>query len=311
MYWFYLSCCDVFHLRLVECIISSMNKIRVVVFAIILLLCCVGCGEAPYIYEDGAILCGGDGEPIELINNSNATNPTYAELLASIREDSTDKQPYSSTFTCADFAEAVHNDAEEAGMRAAFVSVYFEGEDEGHALNAFDTIDRGLVYIDCTGEGLSTTVTRPLVVEIGEEDVVANRSLSGWDKVAYIEIGKEYGVVDIAKADSLSYSFYQGYKHKWESYHRQLEFYNLQVGQFNKEVEQFNKEVEQFNKEVEGKTYEMFTEEWMKINFWEAMLDAQAEELDAQAEQLHSLGEELGDYWFEPLGVVEDINIHW
>jgi len=44
-----------------------------------------------YIYENGAIMVGGDGEPIELINNPNATNPTYAELVAFIKEDSTDE----------------------------------------------------------------------------------------------------------------------------------------------------------------------------------------------------------------------------
>ena len=66
-----------------------MNKIRLVVFATILLLSCVGCGATPYIYEDGAILCGGDGEPIVLVDNPDATNPTYAELVAFIVEDTT------------------------------------------------------------------------------------------------------------------------------------------------------------------------------------------------------------------------------
>ena len=112
--------------------------------------------STPYIYENGAIIVGGDGEPIELINNPDATNPTYAELVAFIVTDSTDTKDYLKLgltgYVCADFAEDVHNNAEAAGIRAAWVSIDFGGNDEGHACNAFETTDRGLVYIDCTGE---------------------------------------------------------------------------------------------------------------------------------------------------------------
>jgi len=106
-----------------------------------------------HIYKNGAIECGADGEPIELINNPDATDPTYAGLVVFIKEDSTDKHLYSYDYVCSDFAEAVHNNAEAAGIRAAWVAIDLEGEVEGHACNAFETTDRGLVYIDCTGEG--------------------------------------------------------------------------------------------------------------------------------------------------------------
>ncbi len=62
---------------------------------------------------------------------------------------------------CADFAERLHNNAELAGIRAGYVSIDLEGypdaegygipSDAGHALNVFETSDRGLVFIDCTG----------------------------------------------------------------------------------------------------------------------------------------------------------------
>jgi len=51
---------------------------------------------------------------------------------------------------CGDFAERLHNNAEMAGIRCAYVSVEF-AEGLGHACNAFQTTDRGLIYIDCTG----------------------------------------------------------------------------------------------------------------------------------------------------------------
>jgi hypothetical protein len=235
-----------------------------------------GCLNPLYIYDDGKVAIGADGEPIELKDNPIATDPTYAELVAFITVDSTDKNSYLSAFyVCSEFAEDVHNNAEAAGIRAAWVGVDFEGDVERHALNAFETTDRGLVYIDCTGEGF--------------ESLLAGRPES-WDKVAYIEIGKEYGVIDIAKAESLSYSFYEEYKQKWQ--------------EKEKLVSDYNDEVVRYNEEIGGKVYIEGSPELARIKAWEASLKEKKEVID-------KLGEELGDYWFDPMGVVKDIQIHW
>lgn len=74
-----------------------------------------------------------------------------------LQQDQADKQTYNpASFTCGDFAEMLHNNAEKAGWRCAFVAIKL-GPSElyptgaGHALNVFETTDRGLCYIDCTG----------------------------------------------------------------------------------------------------------------------------------------------------------------
>lgn len=234
-------------------------------------------GNPNYIYENDAIEVGGDGEPIELINNPNATDSTYAELIAFIIKDSTDEHLYFTfSYVCSNFAEDVHNNAEAAGIRAAWVGIDLEGDDEGHACNAFETTDKGLVYIDCTGGGLWSLLSKS--------------NPTSWDKVAYVEIGKEYGGIDIAKAESLSYSFYQEYKLKWEEY--------------EKLVSDYNDEITQYNEEISGKIYIEGSLELARMEAWETRLEEKAEVID-------ELGEELGDYWFEPLGIVSDIYIHW
>lgn len=139
-----------------------------------------------HIYIDDKAVVGGNEQPIELINNPNATNPTYAELLAFLERDETDKFPYilgppTNAYVCADFARDVHNNAEAAGIRAAWVGIDIEGQTEGHALNAFETTDRGLVYIDCTGKGLW--------------DESPNRG--NWDRRAYVELNQPYAVAYI------------------------------------------------------------------------------------------------------------------
>ncbi len=176
----------------------------------------VGCTQAPasipatsepaltpmpnprYVYVNGAIEVGGDGEPIELMNNPDATNPTYAELLAFIKRDRTDEYSYifgppKIAYVCSDFAEDVHNNAEAAGIKAAWVGIDIDGKTEGHAINAFQTTDIGLVYIDCTGKGLWSE----------------SPNRSSWDRRARVEIGKPYAVADIDKAKT-RFEFFVG-----------------------------------------------------------------------------------------------------
>jgi hypothetical protein len=94
----------------------------------------------------------GDATFLILKNNSNAKDPTYQELVAFLREDKTDKNLYvPGEYECGNFARDLHNNAEAAGIRAAFVAVHFYDEIP-HAINAFKTADLGLVYIDVTGD---------------------------------------------------------------------------------------------------------------------------------------------------------------
>ncbi len=99
-------------------------------------------------HEGNTYWVGEDGHMISLINNNSAVNPTYSQLLAFIEEDKTDEQRYiPGEYTCGDFAETVHNNAEKVGYKAGWVTI--EGID--HCCNAFQTSDEGIVYIDCTG----------------------------------------------------------------------------------------------------------------------------------------------------------------
>jgi regulator of replication initiation timing len=102
-------------------------------------------GVQPPIVDDA-------GVPVTLTRNPSAQNSTWAELKSFILADKTDSNPYiEPTYTCADYARDVYNNAEAAGIRAAFVVVNFQGQSIGHALDAFVTTDQGLIYIDCTG----------------------------------------------------------------------------------------------------------------------------------------------------------------
>ncbi len=123
--------------------------------------------EHEYVKVGGARIVGADGSHIELFNNPEAKDPTWQILKQFLRQDKTDQHLYDeNSFVCADFAEMLHNNAENAGIRAAFVSVALDDSSPNHALNAFNTTDRGLIYIDDTGVeqgGLSADKTVDVV----------------------------------------------------------------------------------------------------------------------------------------------------
>ncbi len=134
------------------------------------------------VWSGNSYLVGGDWDPIIIVNNPEAKNPSWNQLTSFLRRDDTDKHEYDyGSFVCADFAEMLHNNAEDAGWRCAYVSIELSGypdfynlgisSNTGHALNAFETTDRGLVYIDSTNSltGAGPTHGEALVeVKVGE-----------------------------------------------------------------------------------------------------------------------------------------------
>lgn len=142
------------------------------------------------VYVRGGILIGADGHRITLKNNPDAKNPSWAELKTFLLKDNTDSIEYDfDKFVCADFAERLHNNAEAAGIRAAFVSIWlgpcsYWPTSGGHALNAFETADKGLVFIDCTGFLSGINADKVVDVDVGKNYIP--RSIfpePGWSDV--------------------------------------------------------------------------------------------------------------------------------
>jgi len=75
-------------------------------------------------------------------------DPTYKEMLRFLEDDDTDEAEYiTGEYECIEFTTDLCNRAEENGIRCAYVSIRFPGG-RGHAIVAFNTIDKGLIYIE-------------------------------------------------------------------------------------------------------------------------------------------------------------------
>ena len=224
-------------------------------------------------------------DKIHLIESSNAADPTWQQLKAFLIADSTDKEAYNLlAYPCGIFAEELHNNAEAVGIRAAWVGIDFVEGGVGHALNAFNTSDKGLVYIDCTGENWPDDT-----VESSYTQGASWGKASDWDKVAYLSIGQEYGLISLSVATCPEYECYEVYK--------------LQDASFDAALEQYNNDVQAYNNWISGKTFYFGTADYYKAQ-------SEKRELDARVQALDKEGDALGAFW-EPLGNVSHINIYW
>jgi hypothetical protein len=111
----------------------------IVLSMLVLLAICAG---VPYFRE--TIFIGN----IQKIDNSQAVDVSYAELMEFL--DNCHAIQIDEPLSCADYAGDLHNEAEARGIRAAIVLVHEKGLPlfYFHAINAFNTTDKGMVYVD-------------------------------------------------------------------------------------------------------------------------------------------------------------------
>ncbi|MCL0094776.1 hypothetical protein M1N58_02630 [Dehalococcoidales bacterium] len=113
-------------------------------------------------------------------------NPTYKELMDFLRRDKTDLKPYiKGEYTCSNFSADVNINAELEGIRAAWVRLRFADEEvRGHAIVAFETIDKGLIFI----EPQTDEIAKPVIGESYWQSVGRTRPTDYDDTVVEIQI---------------------------------------------------------------------------------------------------------------------------
>lgn len=75
-------------------------------------------------------------------------DPTYNKMMRFLRNDDTDKNRYiEDKYDCKNYSTDLCNSAEAVGIRCAYVSIGYPGG-IGHVIVAFNTIEKGLIYIE-------------------------------------------------------------------------------------------------------------------------------------------------------------------
>jgi len=231
-------------------------------------------------YDTGPPYVSGPiGVPIDLVQNEAAADVTWQELVQFLEADATDESPYiQDLYMCGSFSEQLHNNAEAAGIRASWVSLDIRDRSIGHALNAFFTTDRGLVFVDCTGGDMAAL---PLGM---------TGSPCDHDRVAYVRHDMEYGLVSLDRAESPAYEFYLAYDAGWSTYVAALDEYNRLVSEYNSFVT--------------GRSLIVGSADARRATQMSTDLQARRLELEMQREV-------LGDCRWKSLGIVEAVRIYW
>ena len=194
-----------------------------------------------------------DGKIIQLINYNHAQDPTWEEVLKFLKNDSTDDEFYDlDSFVCTGFAEMLHNNAERAGIKTAYVGIAFP-EGPGHTLNAFNTTDKGLVYVDVTGPGFS---------RLRDDFLEENNSKCEWDKIGYLAENRAYGTISInySNLEPTNYQSYENYMTLWTDIQIQFEELESKIDSYDKESIKHQEKIAAY--EVDYASYEELLEDY-------------------------------------------------
>ena len=174
-----------------------------------------------------------DEDCVTLFNYPYTENPSFEELMQFLSEDDTDLNSYASYMVrgkiCGWFAESIHNKAEKVGITSAFVIIDFVDELEGHALNAFNTTDKGLVFIDCTGEESNAFVT-PIPWSATYVTTYIIGDIDNNDAIAYVKVNKPYGLINIGMSYGLEYSEYKRWQSDVENMRQRFDLTDTHLG---------------------------------------------------------------------------------
>jgi len=125
-------------------------KLKVFSILGILAICMCNTASAEYLRNcDGEYLCNPNHVKMEIHDYKYAKDPTFEEVIKILKETTIDENDYSHTYYCTEFAAELHDISERKYHRKCII-VTADSRDGSfnHCFNAYNTKDRGIVYVD-------------------------------------------------------------------------------------------------------------------------------------------------------------------
>lgn len=307
----------------------------------------------PPIWTERLPLLNSTGYPLIITDRRVASDVSFDELTRFLANDTTVMADYVyPNYTCGDFAVRLHDDAEAQGIRSGVVGISLNvtGFDDtnasidgllksnvtgvaerGHAVNVFNTTDRGLVYIDGTG---------------------ITKSEKAWGRkplymVTYIQKNDTLGEISVNQSESLNYSYYKQREARYLAYYQNASEYNRAAKQFNVDIAAFNATFDAYDRDMkafseEYDNYSAQLKDYMNRSFPDPEAGARLEswrvrlvtELKALNDRLNGIqeqsaainnkekqliknrqaiehSEEAGWAMVKPMGIVENVETYW
>ena len=209
---------------------------------------------------------------MESATQATLRNPTWAELKEFLKMDDTDTFIYDEEeFDCTGYAITLRDRARELGFRCAFVEIMFYTK-EGHALNCFQTTDKGTVFVDTTSN----------------------------DGIAYVVVNQPYGVIQLngVKSEYISCAgvpsqFWKQLTYEthpnpfafdyYSNYQKRAEFFSQSIAEYNRAVNDYNSG---------GTTWSP-----SQLDTWQANLEALRQDLSSSISYPKAAVEIIQIYW--------------
>ena len=199
-------------------------------------------------------------------------NPSWNELKIFLETDQTNKLIYNRTFDCLGFGVELFKRARNSGLRCAIVEIEFEENTTSHVLNAFQTADKSLVFVDATG----------------------NENGTGKDRIGYIKIREPYGTAELSVikenmiscdvdcnqfakqvsyvnyTDFFGYSYFLELKKCKEFYEDCIDLYNNAVKEYNKGERKYSySELQSWRQNLEALEEDISGDGFYSVSEWE------------------------------------------
>jgi len=211
-------------------------------------------------------------------------NPTWQELKDFLRDDLTNEKSYDrANYNCQGFTLELRDHARDLGWRSAFISVSYEGKDIGHAFNAFETSDEGLIYIEPQKDSVR-------YVELGrpEGEIPVQAVKNEFFACQNPEDLQSENIVKARYAGSLfEYSYFENYEQRMTCWWRGFEAYEKAKLQHNGAVDRFNEAIQAFNDGVQTRAESerlkresaLLNDKLVSLKKWKANIDLFAEDI--------------------------------
>jgi len=209
---------------------------------------------------------------LERLEQSALVDISWPELKEFLEQDDTDRLAYvEGSFDCSGFAITLRDSAARCGIRCAYVEIEFFVEG-GHALDAFETTDRGLVYVDSIeADQIAYVKLNELYGVISLDGVKSECIACSGDPARF------WGPLDyMTHSNPFSYSYYPDYQ-------RRVKFYGESIEAYNEAVEKYNSD----------------SKKWSYA------------QLTAWLDNIEALEEDLGSAFYQPGDKVKNIETYW
>src|SRR5271157_5266458 len=101
--------------------------------------------------QDDAYEAYPGGSTVQITVYRDVSDPSYNQLTNFLYSDNTVDDTYiPGSYVCVNFAVHLYENAESHGIRGHLIDIGLDNS-PGHMIDAFDTTDRGIIYIDATG----------------------------------------------------------------------------------------------------------------------------------------------------------------